>query len=131
MRYALTAAALALAVLGSSVTVDQASAKALSSQDIKRAIAGKKVLLQTRWGSFPLRYNRNARVTGDGRALGLARYFSPKETGRWWVANNRLCQRFPTWYKGQTSCFRLRKTGPNTLSWVRQDGFRGTALISR
>ncbi|MEM1039512.1 MAG: hypothetical protein AAGI12_08575 [Pseudomonadota bacterium] len=108
-----------------------AEAKTLSGNDIKQKISGKKVLLQTRWGNFPLRYRTNARVTGDGSALGLAKFFAPKETGRWWVANNRLCQKFPTWYKGQTSCFSLRSTGPNRLSWVRQDGASGTAVISR
>jgi len=124
----LFAVALASAFLAQPMIAD---AKTLSGNDIKQKIAGKKVLLKTRWGDFPLRYRTNARVTGDGTALGLAKFFAPKETGRWWVANNRLCQKFPTWYKGQTSCFRLRSTGPNRLSWVRQDGASGTAVISR
>jgi len=109
----------------------QAHASAMDGKDIRAAISGKKVLLKTRWGSFPLRYRANSRVVGDGSALGLAKFFAPKETGNWWVANNRLCQKFPTWYKGQTSCFRLKKSGPNTLKWVRQDGASGTAVISR
>lgn len=123
--------ALAVAAAALSTAVPAAQASTLNDDNIRKEIAGKKVLLQTRWGSFPLRYRANARVTGDGSALGLARFFTPKETGRWWVANNRLCQQFPTWYKGKTSCFRLRKTGPNRLNWTRQDGVSGTAVVSR
>ena len=35
----------------------------------------------------------------------MASMFAPKETGRWWVENNQLCQQFPTWYKGRRFCF--------------------------
>lgn len=104
-------------------------ASTMDNREIKAMISGKQVNLKTRWGSFPLRYARNGRVTGDGTGLGLARFFAPKETGRWWVQNDRMCQRFPTWYDGRTFCFRLTKNGPRTIEWVRSDGASGTATV--
>ena len=104
-------------------------ANKLSGNEINSLISGKKVLLQTSWGSFPLRYATSRRVTGDGTALGLARFFAPKETGKWWVKSDQLCQKFPTWYRGKTFCFSLEKAGAKKLRWRRDDGYSGTALI--
>jgi hypothetical protein len=101
----------------------------LSGPEIKSTIGGKTVLLKTRWGGFPLRYASGGRVTGDGTALGLARFFAPKETGRWWVQGDQLCQQFPTWYNGRQFCFTLSRTGDASLKWVREDGYSGTATI--
>jgi hypothetical protein len=102
----------------------------LNGQGIKSAISGKRVVLSSVGFEFPLFYNDNGRVTGDGSAVGLSKFFAPKETGNWWVANDKLCQKFPTWYKGQTFCFTLQMTGANNLSWQRNDGYSGSAKIS-
>jgi len=106
-----------------------AAAEELSNSEIKSLVGGKKVYLATRWGEFPLYYAPDGRVTGDGTGMGLARFFAPKETGRWFVDNNRLCQRFPTWYDGKTSCFTLMQSGKNQLRWRRGDGYSGRARI--
>jgi hypothetical protein len=80
-------------------------------------------------GEFPLSYKANGSVTGDGSKFGLGRYFAPKETGQWWVAQGQLCQKFPTWYDGKVSCFKLRETGEAKLRWRRNDGYSGRARI--
>ena len=103
--------------------------KELSDGQIKAAISGKTVTLATSWGAFPLKYGNDKRVTGDGSGLGLARFFSPKETGKWWVAANQLCQKFPTWYKGKTFCFTLTQESSDKIKWRREDGYSGTATI--
>ena len=102
----------------------------MTDAEIVEVVSGKTVRLATRWGSFPLIYRPNKTVSGNGKALGLARFFAPEETGRWFVRNDRLCQQFPTWYDGKTNCFRLRRTGPNSLSWTRDDGYSGTATVN-
>jgi hypothetical protein len=106
-----------------------AFAEQLSGPDIQTTINGKQVMLKTFWGGFPLRYSTSGAVTGDGTALGLAKFFAPKETGKWWVAGDQLCQQFPTWYKGQKLCFTLERQNETTLKWVREDGYSGTARI--
>ncbi|MEO1747531.1 MAG: hypothetical protein AAFR27_02740 [Pseudomonadota bacterium] len=108
-----------------------AAAETLSGQELKNFVNGKRVYLRVPLGGeFPLFYQTNGRVTGDGTALGLGRYLAPKETGRWFVQGSKLCQQFPTWYKGEVSCFRIYKTGETTLRWTRDDGYSGRARVA-
>lgn len=102
----------------------------LDGPEIRQMIAGKRVFLATRWGiEFPLTYTRGGRVTGDGSGTGLGDYFAPKETGKWWIKGDQMCQKFPTWYKGRTFCFRLETTGNGKFIWKRNDGATGTARL--
>lgn len=107
------------------------ASKTLKNKEIKQLVTDKRVMLSTFYGSFPLRYRSNRKVFGDGSALGLARFFAPKETGKWWVANNRLCQKWPSWYDGKSLCFTISMLGPQKIRWVRQDGYSGTATVSQ
>lgn len=107
-----------------------AVAEPLAGPDITNKIGGKRVVLQTMGLQFPLVYSSSGAVTGDGTAVGLSRYFNPKETGTWWVQGDKLCQRFPTWYQGKTWCFKLESAGNNRLRWQRDDGFSGKAIIA-
>ncbi|WP_422370029.1 hypothetical protein [Hoeflea sp.] len=107
-----------------------AAAEQLSGSELKNFVVGKRVYLATPFGGeFPLNYKPSGAVTGDGSALGLGKFMAPKETGRWWVRGDRLCQQWPTWYDGKPSCFRIQKTGDRTLNWERQDGRSGKARI--
>ncbi len=123
-----------MAAIGAAIVVlssGAASAEFLSGDQIKGLIGGKRVYLATGYGiEFPMQYARNGRVTGDGTGTVLGKYFAPKETGNWWVAGDRMCQKFPTWYEGRPLCFKLRKTGSTTLNWYRDDGAKGSARIA-
>lgn len=107
-----------------------AGAEQLSGGELKQFVNGKRVYLATPFGGeFPLNYKRTGVVTGDGTALGLGKFFAPTESGRWWVKGENLCQQWPTWYDGKTTCFQIRKTGEKSLNWVRDDGRSGKARI--
>lgn len=120
-----TAAVLALLLVPA-----PASAEQLAGAELKQFVNGKRIYLATPFGGeFPLNYQRSGVVTGDGTALGLGKFFAPKESGRWWVKGENLCQQWPSWYDGKATCFRIKKTGDRSLDWVRDDGRSGKARI--
>jgi len=122
---------IAVTALAVSLLVSPASAEWLDNDSaIRSLVAGKRVYLKVPLGGeFPLFYRTNGSVTGDGSALGLGKYLAPRETGEWWVDGGKLCQRFPTWYKAKTNCFRIEPTGEAQLRWKRDDGYSGRARI--
>ena len=109
-----------------------AFAEMLSARDINTNIIGKRIYLATPFGGeFPLNYLPSGEVTGDGEVLGLGRFLQPQDRGRWWVDADRLCQQFETWYDGKPMCFELSWIGPDQVSWVRDNGEKGTARIGQ
>lgn len=128
MRMFLIAAVATTAITSS--TFANADNGPVAGQDLKQLVNGKRILLKIPMGGeFPLYYQTNGNVTGDGTKTGLGRFFAPKETGKWFVDGANLCQQFPTWYKGKVSCFTIHKTGETTLKWRRDDGYSGRARI--
>lgn len=121
-----------VAALGLLAAPAIAWAEAVPGPKIDDLVRGKRIYLAVPLGGeFPLFYRADGRVDGTGEALGLGRAMRPKDSGRWWVSGDRLCQRWTTWYDGKTLCFTLRKTGAASLAWTRDDGLSGTARIGR
>jgi hypothetical protein len=109
----------------------QASAGPLSGEQIKSLIGGKRVYLSTPLRiELPLYYQADGRVSGNISGFSMASMFAPKETGRWWVEGSRMCQQFPTWYKGKQFCFTIEQRGENKIAWTRDDNYSGTARIA-
>ena len=104
--------------------------KELEGSAIRDLIAGKRVYLAVPLGGeFPLFYQTNGSVNGSGDAVGLGRFLKPNDSGRWWVDGNKLCQKWTTWYDGKPFCFQIIDQGPGKISWIRDDGYAGTARI--
>ena len=102
----------------------------LNGAAIEARIAGKRVYLSTPLGiELPLTYAANGAVSGNITGFSMASMFAPKETGRWWVENNQLCQQFPTWYKGRRFCFVIENIDETKIAWTRDDGYSGKARI--
>lgn len=119
-----------LVALAAMAALAPAVAEPLGNAEIEQKISGKRVYLSTPYGlELPLNYRTDGTVTGDLSGFTLARMFAPRETGRWWTENGRLCQRWPTWYDGRQFCFRVSSKGPDRIGWVRDDGLSGTARI--
>jgi hypothetical protein len=107
-----------------------AAAEPLSGTEIEAAVVGKRIFLATPFGGeFPMNYRAGGRVDADGEAIGLGKMAAPKDSGRWWVDGDKLCQQWTEWYDGKAFCFTLQQSGPATLEWRRDDGMTGTARI--
>lgn len=107
-----------------------ALATPLEGKDIRSLVNGKKIFLKIPVvGEFPLVYERNGVVRGDGSAVGLAKYFAPKDEGRWWILDDKLCQKWGEWYKGRTICFVISDVSGKKFRWTRDDGRKGKARI--
>jgi hypothetical protein len=125
---------LALAAIGAALLAAPAAADtgAMTDKEIRAAVVGKRIYLQTPFGGeFPLNYRTNGKVDGDGQALGLGRFMAPADKGKWWIKGGRLCQQWTEWYDGKAQCFVLQRTGETTLYWKRDDGLEGEARIGR
>ena len=68
--------------------------------------------------------------TLEGRAGAVAFFLgSQKDRGKWWIEGSKLCHRWNTWFNRRTSCVRVYQEADNRISWIDQDGDRGTGTI--
>jgi hypothetical protein len=118
-------------VLSLALSIGSAHADTLDGASLKKLVTGRTVYLAAPLGGeFPLNYKIDGTVNGDGSAVGLGRFFAARETGVWRIAGNMLCQRFPTWYRGEQLCFTVRELGDGKIRWVRDNGEEGIARVS-
>lgn len=107
-----------------------AFAAGMTEAEIREKIIGHTIYLEAPMGAeFPLNYRTSGVVDGDGKALGIGKLIQPSDTGKWWIADDKLCQQFNTWYKGAKMCFDLTATGADKVKWVRDNGESGVARI--
>lgn len=117
---------------GAGLFTAEAGAEALAGGELGKIVSGRRIYLATPLGGeFPLYYRADGQVDGSGEAVGLGRFMAPKDSGRWWVAGDKLCQKWTSWYDGKTFCFTLKKEGGDRLAWTRDDGLSGSARIGR
>ena len=102
----------------------------LSGDELRQAISGKTVYLNVSGFELPIRYNANGRMSGKMStiAASFSRGDGASDTGKWWVADNQLCQQWSSWMDGKTYCYKLTRNGA-TVQWLRNDGHSGTARI--
>jgi len=108
-----------------------AIATQLSSDDLKAAVAGKTVTIDTPLGlPITVNYGANGLMTGTvGTALAV--YLgSGKDRGRWQIRNGKLCQKWFKWLSGDTTCLTLRQDG-SRIHWRSDEGQTGTATIQQ
>jgi hypothetical protein len=102
----------------------------LTEDQLRRAIVGKTVYLNVSGFELPIRYKANGRMTGNMGAV--AATFSQgdgsRDSGRWWIDTNQLCQRWTSWMDGQIHCYKISRKD-DVIKWFREDGVSGTARI--
>lgn len=125
----LFAASLALPAVAAAA--DQSSpASSLAGDELREAIVGKTVYLNVSGFELPIRYLANGRMRGTMGAVAasFSRGDGASDSGKWWVENDQLCQKWTSWMDGQSYCYRLTRDG-EVVTWVRNDGKSGTARI--
>jgi hypothetical protein len=97
--------------------------------ELRKIVSGRTIELNTPLGGLPISYRMDG--TMRGKAESLAAYTgSSHDSGIWWIAANKLCQRWQKWLDGKSYCFTLQQQG-RAVQWTRNDGLTGTATIRR
>ena len=99
----------------------------LTGEALRQAVSGRTVLIATAIGSLPIRYKSNGTMTGQAPAI-VASLGTERDRGRWWIADDRLCQRWYRWLAAKRYCFKLQHVR-GIVHWLRDDGLSGTATI--
>lgn len=108
-----------------------ASTGKMNSQELRKALSGKTIYLNQSGIVLPIAYRSNGTMSGRlkiSTAALVGSGTSPKDSGRWWIAKDQLCQKWKSWQSGKSYCYKLTRNGQNVV-WVRDDGRRGTARI--
>lgn len=102
----------------------------LNKKQITMTLSGKRIYLKIPFGGeFPLNYYHDQNIDGSGETTGLGFLFKQTDTGRWWVEQNKVCQKWTSWYDNKPHCFKLKRIDQYSLYWIRDDGLEGTARI--
>jgi len=102
----------------------------LLGDELRQAISGKTVYLNVSGFELPIRYAPNGRMRGTMGtvAASFSRGDGSSDSGKWWVANDQLCQKWTSWMDSKEFCYKLTRQGQN-IAWVRSDGRNGTARL--
>jgi hypothetical protein len=102
----------------------------LAGDDLRQAISGKTVYLNISGFELPIRYASNGRMTGKMGtvAASFSRGDGASDSGKWWVVDDQLCQKWTSWMDGKPYCYKLTRQGAS-VRWSRNDGRSGTARI--
>lgn len=127
----LTAAVCAMLALGAPLSQANAAEVSLSGDALRSAVSGKTVFLKISGFELPIQYSSRGTMRGSMGtvAAALSRGDGASDSGKWWIADDQLCQKWTSWMDGQTYCYKLSKNG-SAVHWVRNDGRTGTARIA-
>lgn len=116
--------------LALTATASLAQPTTLAGDELKKAISGKTVFLNISGFELPISYAANGRMSGKMStiAASFSRGDGAQDRGKWWVANDQLCQQWSSWMDGKQYCYKLTRDGAS-VQWVRNDGHSGTARI--
>lgn len=106
-----------------------ASAEALSGQDLRKVVTGKTVYLRQQGIELPISYRANGTMSGRLSAFVAALGgTATADSGKWWIANSQLCQKWKRWLDGKSYCYKLSRKG-SQVRWRRNDGRTGTVRL--
>lgn len=102
----------------------------LLGDELRQAIIGQTVYLNVSGFELPIRYAANGRMRGTMGtvAASFSRGDGASDSGKWWVADDQLCQKWTSWMDSKAFCYKLTRQG-QSIRWVRNDGRSGTARL--
>ena len=123
-------AILVAVALSAPATAAVAESVSLAGDELRQAVTGKTVYLNISGFELPIKYAANGRMTGKMStvAASFSRGDGSSDSGRWWVADDQLCQKWSSWMESRQYCYKLTRNG-NAVRWVRNDGRSGTARL--
>ncbi len=95
---------------------------------IQETLSGATLEIDAPMGNkLPITYGSDGTMAGKAGSLS---WFlgSSADQGRWWVANDKLCNAWSKWFDAKTQCLELKRDGER-IAWSRDDGETGTATI--
>jgi hypothetical protein len=130
------AAALTALMLGAALTLVSTDAFAatktatLKGDALRKAVSGKTLYLNISGFELPIRYSASGSMSGSMGMIAatFSRGDGASDRGKWWIAEDRLCQRWTSWLDGKSYCYAFTVNG-SAVSWVRNDGVSDTARI--
>jgi hypothetical protein len=100
----------------------------LGASEIKDAFTGSRIELDTPLGTtIPIQFTDDGLMSGTAGSLASV-LGAPKDRGRWWVKNDRLCTKWFRWFDAEEQCLTIHMKDERVF-WRRQDGKKGTATI--
>lgn len=126
----MTAAVFATLAFAAPLSETQAGEAALSGDGLRKAVSGKTVFLNISGFELPIQYSSRGTMKGSMGTVAAAfsRGDGSTDRGKWWIADDQLCQKWSSWMESRTYCYKFSLTG-KTVHWVRNDGRTGTARI--
>ncbi len=100
----------------------------LGASEIKDAFTGSRIELDTPLGTtIPIQFTDDGLMSGTAGSLASV-LGAPKDRGRWWVKDDRLCTKWFRWFDAEEQCLTIHMKDERVF-WRRQDGKKGTATI--
>ncbi len=100
----------------------------LTTGEIRRTITGAVIHMHTPLGTVvPVKYAVDGTLSGKAGAVAFF-LGSATDTGKWWVKERQLCQKWNVWFKAKTRCIRVKRVG-RKFYWRDGKGESGTATI--
>src|SRR5262245_54573293 len=95
-------------------------ASVLIGDEIKQPVAGAVFEVDTPLGTkLPIAYAEDGSMSAEAGALAYL-LGSARDRGNWWIASDRLCQKWRHWFDGAVHCLRLNQEGTR-IFWRRDD----------
>lgn len=100
----------------------------LTTGEIRRTITGAVIHMHTPLGTVvPVTYAADGSLRGQAGAVAFF-LGSATDTGKWWVKDRQLCQKWSVWFRAKTRCIRVKRVG-RKFYWRDGKGESGTATI--